>query len=270
MSETNGINALKQLLFEEEKQKYQELHGLIQAVDQKMETHLKAQELPNAELNVLMDQMMEVMPERLGPTITKTLKIQIRESRDDVVQALFPIIGQMIKKYVQQEMQVLTEKIDKQFEAALSFDMVFLKLKAWITGANYSELVLQRTNTPQIQEIFIIDEESGILKASYSRFHTFDQDMVAGMLTAIKAFVQDAFETDNQQLETIEYELHKIYIQNFNKFYIAVVLSGVIDSAFKSRLDDRIMKFVKEVSMHSETDDTKELAEKISQYFDKL
>lgn len=265
-----GINALKQLLFDEEQAKYQELHGMIREVEQKVDESLKAQKLPNAEINAMMDQMMEVMPERLGPTITKTLKVQIRESRDDVVQALFPIIGQMIKKYVQQEMQVLTEKIDKQFENAFAFDQIWLKIKAFFSGANYSELVLKTTTEPQVKEIFVIEEESGILMGSYSRTASFDQDMMTGMLTAIKTFVEDAMEVEKQGLEMISYDLYKIYVQNFDKFYLAVVLSGVVDAEFKSRLNDRILKFVKEIMMKSGNPDTKELTQKISQYFDKI
>ncbi|SNT34288.1 hypothetical protein SAMN05421640_3409 [Ekhidna lutea] len=270
MNQPAGINTLKQLLFEEESKRYQELHEKIKDVEQKMEESLEAQKLPNAEINALMDQMMEVMPERLGPTITKTLKVQIKESRDDVVQALFPIIGQMIKKYVQQEMAVLTEKIDKQFEAALSFDHLLLRIKAFFTGVKYSELVLRGTNEPQIQEIFLIDDESGILLASYSRHKSIDQDMVAGMLTAIKAFVEDAFESGDQSLETINYDLYQIYIQNFNRFYISVVMSGVMDASFKSKLNDTILQFVKDVTIKSDQPDQSELTKKISQYFDKM
>lgn len=265
-----GLNRLKQLLFDEESKKYKQLQQKIKDVEFKIDESIKNQKLPDAEINAIMDQMMEVMPEKLGPTITETLKVQIRESRDDVIQALFPIIGQMIKKYVQQEMQVLTERLDKQFEQALSLDKILLQIKAFFTGVKYSELMLKETNEPKVEEIFIIEEESGILLASYSKNKKVDQDMVAGMLTAIKAFVGDAFEVENQNLETISYDLYKIYIQNFNKFYVSVVLSGVMDAAFKSRLDDAITKLIKDATIRSESTDTKLLTEKIGKHFKNL
>ena len=267
MDHPAGINTLKTLLFEEERMKFEELQGLIRSVNDKMEDHLNQKELPEEEFNALINRMIEIMPDKLGPTITKTLKVQIKESRDDVVQALFPIIGQMIKKYIQQEIQVLTEKIDQQFEAALSFDNLLIRVKAWISGVSYAEIILRNSNEPQIHEIFLVDSESGILQASYSRHKKFDQDMVAGMLTAIKAFVEDAFEEGNQNLETINYELFKIYIQNFNRFYLAVVVSGSFDTAFKSKLDDTILKFVKEITYKGNDPEAKELTQKISQHF---
>ncbi|MEO9869152.1 hypothetical protein [Ekhidna sp.] len=270
METSGGITALKELLFEEENKRYLELNEKIKQAGEEMDDKLSNRELPDKEVDRILNKIVSVMPEKLGPAITKTLKVQIQESRDDVVQALFPIIGQMIKKYIQAEMEVLSQKIDKQFEAAFSFDHIWLRIQAVFTGVSYSELALKSTNEPQILEIFLIEEGSGILMGSYSKNPSFDQDMMSGMLTAIKTFVEDAMEVEKQGLEMISYDLHKIYVQNFDKFYIAVVLSGVIDSIFKSKLDDRIMEFVKEIMLKSENSNTKELTKKISQYFDKI
>ncbi len=270
MNSSGGITALKEILFEEENERYRELSDRIKETSQEIDHKLANREIPDSEFNEILDKIVQVMPDKLGPTITSTLKVQIKESRDDVVQALFPIVGQMIKKYIQQEIQLLTEKIDRQFERAFSFDMLKLRLQAMFTGASFSELVLKNTQQPQIKEIFLVEEESGILMASYSRSKAFDQDMMAGMLTAIKSFVEDAMDVEKQNLEMISYDLHKIYVQNFNKFYIAVVIAGVIDEEFKSKLNDQILKFVKEIMLKSENREEKELTKKITQYFEKI
>ena len=270
MSSSQGISALKELLFEEENKRFQELSEQIKATSHEIDEKLANREIPESEFNDILSRIVKVMPEKLGPTITSTLKSQIKESRDDVVQALFPIVGQMIKKYIQQEIQLLTEKIDRQFEQAFSFDLVVLRVKAFVTGVPYSQLVLKQSNEPEIREIFLIEEDSGLLMASYSRTKSFDQDMMSGMLTAIKTFVEDAMETSEQNLEMISYDLHKIYVQSFSKFYVAVVLSGAIDTEFKRKLDDRILTFVKEIMMKGGNEEQKELAKKIGQYFDKI
>ena len=269
MSST-GIDALKELLFKEEEQRYLELNDKIKESSDAIEHKLANRELPDAEFNQILNRIVQIMPEKLGPTITETLKTQIKESRDEVVQALFPIVGQMIKKYVQQELQLLTERIDKQFNSAFSFELAWLRIRSFFTGTSFSELVLKSSNEPQLHEIFIIQEESGLLMASYSATKSFDQDMMSGMLTAIKSFVEDAMLTEKQNLEMISYDLYKIYVQNFGKFYVAVVLSGVIDTAFKSKLNDRILSFVKEVMMKSENPEAKEIKSKIAKYFEKL
>lgn len=270
MQDPSGISALKELLFQEENEKYKELSAKIKATSAEIDDKLANREIPESEFNEILNRIVEVMPEKLGPTITSTLKVQIKESRDDVVQALFPIVGQMIKKYIQQELQVLSEKIDKQFQDALSVDLLWLRIKAWVTGVPYSQLLLQTTNDPRVLEIYIVDSDSGILTASYSKEKSFDKDMMTGMLTAIKTFVEDAMETEKQDLEMISYDLYKIYVQSFGKFYIAVVLAGVLDEAFKQRLNDTILKFVKEIMMKSQDLENKEINSKINQYFEKF
>ncbi len=270
MNKSQGITTLKELLFEEENERYQELSRQIKETSEEIDEKLANREIPESEFNDILNRIITVMPDKLGPTITSTLKVQIRESRDDVVQALFPIVGQMIKKYVQQEIQLLTEKMDRQFEQAFSFDMLMLRAKALFTGTSYGELMLKQAKQPQIKEIFLIEEESGILMASYSKSKSFDQDMMSGMLTAIKTFVEDAMEVEKQNLEMISYDLYKIYVQNFNKFYIAVVIAGVIDEEFKSKLNDQILSFVKEIMLKSESREEKELTKSIAQYFDKI
>lgn len=270
MSTNGDLNALKDLLFEEEKKKYLELNKQLKDVNLRIDKSLNNRKVPDEEVNQIVGKMVQIMPEKLGPTITHTLKVQIKESRDDVVQALFPIIGQMIKKYVAQEIAVLSEKIDKQFESIFSLDSLQLRLKALFSGTSYSELAIQAASEPSIKEIFIIEEDTGILIASYTRENALDQDMVAGMLTAIKIFVKDSFEEKNQNLEMISYDSFSIYVQNFDKFYIAVAMSGVVSASFKQRLDNRILKFVKDIATRILELDTKKITQKIEHHFKKI
>ncbi|MBV6647183.1 MAG: hypothetical protein KI790_17120 [Cyclobacteriaceae bacterium] len=265
-----GIHTLKEILFEEEKEKYQTLSTQLSALQGQMQTALNGRELPDSELQQIVEKISIIMPDKMGPVITETLKVQIREQKDEVVQTLYPIIGQMIKKFIQREIQVLTEKIDYQLEKAFSWEFLLVRIKAFFTGTSTADLVLKASDPAKIEEIFLIEEGSGLLLASYSRNKTIDQDMIAGMLTAIRAFVEDAFSSSDQKLETISYDLFKIYVQSFGKFYIAVVLSGGMDTAFKNRLDDTILKFVKDISIKADDEDHAQYLKLLNQYFNKL
>lgn len=185
-------------------------------------------------------EFVKTMPDELGPTITQTLKEQIRKQRDEVVEVLYPIMGKMIKKYVAQEIKLLSEKMDRQFD--------FLKLwkfrvRSWFGGGAENEQMLRELAGAQIQQVFLIEKDSGLLKAGYSKSKTIDQEMISGMLTAIKAFMEDAFEQKGQELESIEYELYEIHLQNFVSYYMAVVVSGNFSLASKNRLQDLIFDF---------------------------
>jgi len=104
-------------------------------------------------------------------------------------------------------------------------------------------MVLRNLIKAEIEEVFVIAQHSGMLLGSYSRHNTLDKEMIAGMLTAIKSFVKDAFVFGKQELETIEYENYELIIKNLESFYIVVVASGVVDEVFKNELDDVLLDF---------------------------
>lgn len=244
-SESQKLEELKKALFSEELEKQQVLASQLEEITRQLEQEKqkkKAKADPFVE--EVVDRVAEVMPEKLGPSITETLRVQIRESRNEVVDALYPILGKLIRKYVQQEIQVLSERLDKQMESAFSPERWWEYIRVKWLGLSPGTLALRNLNEPEVSEIFVIEKDSGILIGSYSRHATVDQDLIAGMLTAIKSFLEDSFSTQKEEIETIEYESHKIQVRTFNRFYVAVVLKGIYTKEFQQKVDVLIDTFV--------------------------
>jgi len=162
----------------------------------------------------------------LGPTITAALKEEIKNHKDEVVDVLFPILGKMVKKYVAQEMELLSEKINTQ----LGFKAWKRKMKSWFGGVKEEEIILSELSSAKIEQVLLIEKESGILKSSYSKTETIDEE-------------EDAFGQANQNLELIEYELYHIHLQSFATYYIAVVISGSYSVQSKNKVQDLIFNF---------------------------
>jgi len=136
------------------------------------------------------------------------------------------------------------------------------KFKSKFTGVEEESLILHELAKTEIIEIFIIEKNSGLLKANFSKSDTIDKEVLSAMLTAIKSFVEQAFNTGEEQLESIEYGLYHIHIQNFKSFYIAVILHGVYDSTYKSKLKSKLLVFVgKNISNTSNSNLNIKLAE---------
>lgn len=234
---------LKELLLSDEREQADKLSTEISKVKKELwaEDDIEHRVEPVIERKI--EYLKENFPILFGDTITETIKLQIRESQDEVVDALYPILGKMVKKYVSSEFQRFSDNVDKQLTNVFSWKFWQRKFKSWFGGVKESDLLMQQIMDPQVMEIFVVEQESGILLGSYSRNKTMDQDMIAAMLTAIKSFVHDAFQKKDQELEIIEYETYKIFIKNFKSYYISVVLTGVIDEEFKNRLDDTVLDF---------------------------
>jgi len=143
-------------------------------------------------------------------------------------------MGKLVKKFIVAEITKLTENINNTINNKFSISQI---LKRLFKGkSSDAEDVLQEVFEPIIEEIFVIEKDSGLLVGNYSRGNIADKDMVSGMLTAIKSFVEDAFSKESQNLEDIKFETFQLSIQNFKTIYIATATSGVISSEFKEEL----------------------------------
>lgn len=244
-SEAKKLEELKKALFHEELEKQQALIHKIDTLTEELAVERKKnQGKQDPFVEEVVDRVAEVMPERLGPSITETLKVQIRESRHEVVDALYPILGKLIRKYVQQEIQTLSERLDQQMEKMFSWENLWEYIRVQVLGFKPSVVALRKATEPEIQEIFVIEKETGLLIGSYSREATVDQDLISGMLTAIKAFLEDAFSKQAEELEVIQYESYRIQIRTFQRFYIAVVFTGVFTAEFQKKIDLLIEQFL--------------------------
>ncbi|AXT51658.1 cell envelope biogenesis protein OmpA [Aquimarina sp. BL5] len=270
MEEQDKLKILKELLLTEEKEYAdsiaKKVDELSKIVHQKQELSHKVDPIIDDKL----EQFVQEIPKTLGPTITEALKEEIKNSQDAVVEALFPIIGKMIKKYIAHEMKLLSENINRKTRQAFSFKNWFKRTKARAQGISSGDLVITDYAKPRLIQMFVIEKDSGLLIADYSPLseNTVDKDMVAGMLTAIKSFVEDAFQGGNQNLETIEYELYTIHVQNFYSYYIAAVISGAYNMMFKEVLEDQIINFAQHNISKRDLENSELFTKKLKKHFE--
>ncbi len=182
-----------------------------------------------------------------GHEVKETIKTELEHSRDDFIEALYPIIGQVVRRYVKYSFDGFLENVNHRMSSAFSPKRWANRVRAVFAGVSGDELLIQESIAQaKIEEAFVIHMDSGLLIGSYSSNNTTDLDMIAGMLTAIKSFVKDAFQAKDQgELETIEYGNYRILINHFHKYYVATVLSGMVDAKLKERLDVHFMEFSK-------------------------
>ncbi|MEO9571627.1 MAG: cell envelope biogenesis protein OmpA [Polaribacter sp.] len=184
-------------------------------------------------------------PEYFGDTITETIKVQIRDSQDEVVEALYPIMGKMVKKFIVAEITKLSDSINKTIKDKFSIQQI---LKRFIKGKrNDAGIVLEEVFEFVIEEVFVIEEESGLLSGSYSRGNIADKDMISGMLTAIKSFAEDAFSKEGQDLENIKFETFQLSIRNFKTIYIATATSGVLTEELREEFSDKVSNLAESI-----------------------
>ncbi|MFY0591546.1 hypothetical protein [Roseivirga sp.] len=270
MSQSAGFDQLRKILLEQDREDRQALAQKLEELDAQLNDKDKLQDRVNP---ILVDQegaLKSNFSQLFGPEITESIRKQIKESQDEVVEVLYPIIGRMIKKYITSEIEKLSEKVDAQMEMAFSWEGWKVRIKAWISGTPQKDMVMSGLVEPKIEEIFVIERDSGIMLGNYTKKESLDGDMVAGMLTAIKAFVEDAFNADSQELESIDYQNFKVILKSFNSFYIAVVASGITNTTFKDKLDDQLLNFAQKVlakAKDGDEPDQEQITTGLAEYF---
>lgn len=252
MNKQDKLHKLRELLLEEDRV----LHDKVDSNLKELAALINEREQLEGKVNPILEDRLSKfekdIPRKMGPAITAALQKQIADSQNEVVDLLYPIIGKLISKFIRIEIQKVSERIDEQLSNAFSLDGWIRRVKAWFNGTSETDLMLRDITPPLLEEMFIIEKGSGLLLGSYSKNKTVDQDMIAGMLTAIKSFVEDAFNKGAQELEVVEYESYKIHLFNFQSYYIAMVISGVINADFLLSLQDTVLEFTERYkSYHS-------------------
>lgn len=224
-----------------------------------------------AEIKNVLDNLEKLIEEKAEPVVEKKVESEIKNSEENIKEMMFPAIGQMVRKYIIMELEKLSERIDTQVEKAFSFENIKRQFTALVKGVKPNELIMDNLLTAEVEEVYVIEQQSGLLAGHYSKGNIIDQDMIAGMLTAIKAFVDDAFQQKTGSLDMIEHGTYKIILQNSFKFYIAIVVSGTVKASFRSHILDLAMDLTeKHLHKDLESIDENEMSIVLASYFEDI
>lgn len=183
-----------------------------------------------------LDELREHFPEAYFKVVEKIIDQRLIQKQEEIINIITPRLGIMIRNYINSEFRKLRERIDRQVKKSpLS---VFSR-----RGAKSTDEIIADASPFNVEEVYIISHESGLLLGSASSGKTADIDMIAGMLTAIKSFVEDAFRRTDEELSGIQYGSYQILIHNFYNYYIALAVSGTISEAHRDQLTESILQF---------------------------
>lgn len=263
LSEAQMLSQLQDILLKKDRQSVEGLERILN--DRRL---LSEKVSPIIEEHL--DFLRQNFPVEYRGVITKMIDERLESSSDEIINLISPKLGKMIQKYINSQFQQLKESIDNQIEATLNKGPLgWVRRK--IFGINVSDEILSGVDSPVIEQILVIQRDSGLLLGSAAKSEKIHEDVVAGMLTAIKSFAEDAFERGEADLEMIQYDSYRIFLQNFPKYYFAVVLGGSTSAGQKEKLSNDLLAFAdKEMNMiikEVNTGTNNIVKEKLTTYF---
>ena len=179
----------------------------------------------------------------LEPLLEKALADSVRKDPRVLAEALFPIIAGAVKRAVAIALQGMIESLNQIVETSVSFRSVGWRIEAARTGKSYAEIALLRSLLYRVEQVFLIQNETGLLlqHVMAASIVARDADMISGMLTAIQNFVQDSFGAADNTLENVRVGEFSVWIRHGPQALLAAVIRGTpplrLREAFDSALD---------------------------------
>ena len=188
----------------------------------------------------------------LAPLIADSFETLIKKSPKKIIAILGPELGRLITEYARTVIRKFTDEINEIVNHSLTTEALKWRVEAYMKGVPYAELFFSRTLRFRVEQVFLIQKDSGVLLCEVAREKgaVLSHDAISAMLTAIVAFVNDSFVEDEQEekLNYITVGNYKIVVEHGHDAILAGVVKGAspppnLSMRFKGTLDDIHLKF---------------------------
>lgn len=234
------LELLKDILFPEEQQTLLDLSRRIDLLEKLLED----QKGLARKIGPLVDQKLidytQNIPSTLGPTITTTLKEQIKNNPTSVTEALAPVMGSLVRTYLLARIKHFLFWLGTPFR---SIGKGLTAVGSWFGGVSEEALLERQLKQTHIEQLLLIEKKSGTLKASYAESKRIDAEILKELVLAIHGFVSNKANAGDQHLELIPFKGFQIHLQSFMSHYVAVVLPGKVTLSNTDKLQDIIFNF---------------------------
>ena len=180
------------------------------------------------------------LQQTLNPLVEEAVRISVTRDPQILATAIYPVIGEAVRKSVAHALRGLVESINQTLERSVSFEALKWRLEALRTGRPFGEIVLTRSIRYRVEQVFLIHRETGLLLQHVARSDRIIQDpeLVSAMLTAIQDFVGDSFAVGKgNETETIEQGDFNLWVQHGPSAILAAVVSGTPPPEIRSLLE---------------------------------
>ena len=161
-----------------------------------------------------------------------------RGNRNDLAAAIFPLIGPAVRKAMSDATAGMVDTVNSAIANSFSPRVLRWRLESWRTGVPFAQIVLTHTLAHQVEHVLLIHKETGLLLAHVPDEGSTDGDVISGMLTAIRDFVNDSF------LPRATGEMRRFSVGDVNVLtetgphaYLAAVVRGNPPEALREQLE---------------------------------
>ena len=231
---------LRELILGAERRRLEELERRLDAAGLTRES--LAELLPEAiALRARRDRQLA---RALAPTVENAIGESVRRNPRPIATAIFPVLGPAIRKAIAEALADLVSSINRALEHSLSPRGLRWRLEAWRTGVPYAQIVLRHSLVYRVEQVFLIDRDTGLLLAHAvaPELTASDADLISGMLTAIRDFVADSFSREREVGGLRRFSVGEltVMVEQGPQALIAAVVRGEASGSLLPQLQDTL------------------------------
>lgn len=182
-----------------------------------------------SEALTLRAQQDDSLTDALSTTIESAVSQSVEINPNRLANALYPVMGPAIRKSIQEVLHQALDTFNYLLEQSLSVRSLAWRFDAWRTGRSYSEVVLLKTLVYQVEQVFLIHRETGLLLQHVvsPQAITKDPELISSMMTAIQDFIKDSFNvTSDTSLKTLQLDELTVLFNQGPYAIVAAVVRG--------------------------------------------
>ncbi len=180
----------------------------------------------------------------LAPMLVKTIKAELKNNQAEMVEALYPITGQLVKAYVASAMKDLTNRMNRRLQS----NAFMLRVRSLFSGYSRAELLLAESQSLEVEELYLVRRGSGELLQRWpaNTFRANSDIHMSSMMAAINDFAADALQGDDGgQLRSFNFDDATIYLRASPVYLLAAKCRGIAVPGVDSLLDNEFLATVK-------------------------
>ncbi len=173
----------------------------------------------------------------------EAIKASVRKDPRNLVDTLVPVMLPAIKRAITSLIKEMIQSFSATLEHGLSMRGLKWRFEAFKTKKPFGEVALLHSLMYQVEQVFLIHKETGLLLQNVVTEDAVaqDPDMVSAMLTAIQDFVRDSFGAgQNDTLENLQFGERSVWIEQSSQAVLAAVIWGNAPAEFPSLLRETL------------------------------
>ena len=237
--ETGGdLPALRRIIIGPQKERIDRLETRLD--DPEVRTREISRHL--AEALVLRSGRDDHIARALEPTVEEAIKASVRKKPQVLANALFPLMGPGIRKAISATIMGMIQSFNQVLNHSFSWQGFKWRMEALRTRRPFAEVVLLHSLVYQVEQVFLIHNQTGLVLNHVVANATAmqDPDLVSGMLTAIQDFMRDSFSVDGEaSIDTLRVGNDRsVWVEHGERITLAAVIRGTPPMTLRHQLQD--------------------------------